>query len=240
MWSVLTKPQYDPTIFSSKSSFVLLYMSRNLLCLDAMLFCLPASRSIIAIGRPSRRREAWVPALCSLEQSTNRELEKKAILSPSLLLSSLISTFQKSLRTTISKFIDHPPLDPSVDPNQVFAGNFAPVDELEPTNCEVVEGELPGCLNGQATYCSRHVKTYKYMLEKEAGFPIFPNMLVMCGHINLMRGFGLATTSLAFFSHKLLALLFASMTARPKVDKDTKQAFALQCNFRLASFEPNF
>jgi hypothetical protein len=30
---------------------------------------------------------------------------------------------------------------------------------------------------GQATYCSRHVKTYKYMLEKEAGFPIFPNML---------------------------------------------------------------
>jgi len=30
----------------------------------------------------------------------------------------------------------------------VFAGNFAPVDELEPTNGEVVEGELPGCLNG--------------------------------------------------------------------------------------------
>ncbi|KAL9333039.1 hypothetical protein Peur_073178 [Populus x canadensis] len=192
-------------------------MSRNLLCLDAMLFCLPASRSIIAIGRPSRRREAWVPALCSLEQSTNGELEKKAILSPSLLLSSLISTFQKSLRTTISKFIDHPPLDPSV--NQVFAGNFAPVDELEPTNGEVVEGhELLGCLNGQATYCSRHVKTYKYMLEKEAGFPIFPNMLVMCGHINLMRGFGLANTSLAFFSHNLLALR----------DKDTKEAFAFQ------------
>jgi 9-cis-epoxycarotenoid dioxygenase len=34
--------------------------------------------------------------------------------------------------------------------------------------------------------------------------------------------------------------LFASMTAHPKVDKDTKQAFALQCNFILASFEPNF
>ncbi|KAG6761813.1 hypothetical protein POTOM_035050 [Populus tomentosa] len=128
---------------------------------------------------------------------------------------------------------------------------FAPVDELEPTNCEVVEGELPRCLNGvyltncpkpqyipngplhslklsggQATYCSRHVKTYKYMLEKEAGFPIFPNMLsgfyiynpadilglrlflwrIMCGHINLMRGFGLANTDLAFFSHNLLVL----------------------------------
>jgi 9-cis-epoxycarotenoid dioxygenase len=28
----------------------------------------------------------------------------------------------------------------------------------------------------------------------------------MCGHVNLMRGFGLANTSLAFFSHNLLAL----------------------------------
>ncbi|KAJ6897103.1 hypothetical protein NC651_023093 [Populus alba x Populus x berolinensis] len=77
---------------------------------------------------------------------------------------------------------------------------------------------------GQATHCSRYVKTYKYMLEKEAGFPIFPNILsgfyslpdvlafvmavgrVLCGQINLMRGFGLANTSLALFSSKLLAL----------------------------------
>ncbi|KAL9354053.1 hypothetical protein Peur_052023 [Populus x canadensis] len=78
---------------------------------------------------------------------------------------------------------------------------------------------------GQTEYCSRrYVKTYKYMLEKEAGFPIFSNMLsgfyslahilVLCllGEfcvailINLMRGFGVANTSLAFFSHKLLAL----------------------------------
>ncbi|KAL9370516.1 hypothetical protein Peur_035656 [Populus x canadensis] len=186
----------------------------------------PTSRSIIAIVRPSRRREAWVPALGSLEQSTNRELEKKAILPPSLLLSSLISTFQKILRTTISKFIDHPPLDPSVNPNQVFAGNFAPVDELEPTNCEVVEGELPGCLNGAkqpivaamsrlTNTCSRKrpafpsfricCLAYKYSPADILGLCYFL-WRVMCGHINLMRGFGLANTSLAFFSHNLLVL----------------------------------
>ncbi|KAJ6906599.1 hypothetical protein NC652_024115 [Populus alba x Populus x berolinensis] len=102
-----------------------------------------------------------------------------------------------------------------------------------------------------ATHCSRYVKTYKYMLEKEAG-------RVLCGQINLTRGFGLANTSLALISSKLLALcesdlpyvirmtqegdietqgrwdfdrkLFASMTAHPKVDKDTKETFAFQCN----------
>ncbi|KAJ8767853.1 hypothetical protein K2173_020793 [Erythroxylum novogranatense] len=128
---------------------------------------------------------------------------------------------------------------------------------------------------GQATYCSRYVKTYKYMLEQEAGLPIFPNILsgfygsrdilscvvaivrVMFGRINLMRGFGLANTSLAFFCNKLLALgesdlpyvlnlteegdiqtlcrwefhrkLFATMTAHPKVDFDTKETFAFSC-----------
>ncbi|KAB5541740.1 hypothetical protein DKX38_014714 [Salix brachista] len=190
------------------------------------------------------------------------------------------------------------------------------LDELEPTNCTVVEGELPGCLNGvyirngsnpqkmpngplhffegdgmlhslklsggQATYCSRYVRTYKYLLEREAGFSIFPNILsgfycphdvlsyvmavgrVLCGHIDLMRGFGLANTSLAFFSNKLLALcesdlpyvisltqegdmetlgrwdfdrkLLASMTAHPKVDEDTRETFAFQCN---PSFYPH-
>ncbi|PPS15724.1 hypothetical protein GOBAR_AA04859 [Gossypium barbadense] len=120
----------------------------------------------------------------------------------------------KSMKTSIlhffSNFID-PPLNPSVDPTHVFKGNLAPVDEMKPTNCEVIEGELPLCLNGvyirngpnpqlqprralnllegygmlhslrlsngKATYCNRYVKTYKYMVEKEVGFPIFPNML---------------------------------------------------------------
>ena len=198
---------------------------------------------------PSRRQETWVPVLISSQEKTTIQgyhadtgssLGKIALSNSLLILSSHISRFQNCLRTTISKFIDHrPPLHLSVDPCQVFTGNFAPVDELEPTNCTVVEGELPGCLNGvyirngsnpqhipngplhffegdgmlhslklsggQATHCSRYVKTYKYMLEKEAGFPIFPNILsgfyslpdvlayvmvagrVLCGQINLMR-----------------------------------------------------
>ncbi|KAG5541341.1 hypothetical protein RHGRI_021242 [Rhododendron griersonianum] len=41
-----------------------------------------------------------------------------------------------------------PPLHPSVDPNFVLTGNFAPVDETPPTECLVVEGELPPSLHG--------------------------------------------------------------------------------------------
>ncbi|KAL3580956.1 hypothetical protein D5086_018791 [Populus alba] len=233
---------------------------------------------------PSRRQETWVPVLISSQEKTTIQGDNAD--TGSALGKIALSRFQNCLRTTISKFIDHRlPLDPSIDPCQVFTGNFAPVDELEPTNCTVVEGELPSCLNGvyirngsnpqhmphgplhffegdgmlhslklsggQATHCSRYVKTYKYMLEKEAG-------RVLCGQINLMRGFGLANTSLALFSSKLLALcesdlpyvirmtqegdietqgrwdfdrkLFASMTAHPKVDEDTKETFAFQCN----------
>ncbi|XP_010275132.1 PREDICTED: probable carotenoid cleavage dioxygenase 4, chloroplastic [Nelumbo nucifera] len=47
----------------------------------------------------------------------------------------------------INNFID-PPLRPSVDPKYVLADNFAPVDELPPTDCPVIEGKLPPCLNG--------------------------------------------------------------------------------------------
>ncbi|GMH13515.1 hypothetical protein Nepgr_015356 [Nepenthes gracilis] len=47
----------------------------------------------------------------------------------------------------INKFID-PPLRQSVDPRFVLSDNFAPVDELPPTDCSVVEGVLPSCLDG--------------------------------------------------------------------------------------------
>ncbi|GAV77659.1 RPE65 domain-containing protein [Cephalotus follicularis] len=47
----------------------------------------------------------------------------------------------------INNFID-PPLKPSVDPRYVLSDNFAPVDELPPTACEVEEGSLPSCLDG--------------------------------------------------------------------------------------------
>ncbi|GLU19095.1 hypothetical protein SLE2022_353610 [Rubroshorea leprosula] len=201
-----------------------------------------------------------------------------------------------------------PPVHPSVDPQHVFTGNFAPVDELNPTECPVIEGKIPLSLNGVyirngpnppheprralhfweadgmlhslqfsngcATYCSRYVNTYKYKIEEEAASPVIPNVLsgfyglldgfrffafllkIIAGQINLMNGFGVANTSLAFIGNKLLALyeadlpyeiklteegdietlgrwnidkmLFASFTAHPKFDMETKETFAFR------------
>ncbi|KAH7548604.1 hypothetical protein JRO89_XS14G0178200 [Xanthoceras sorbifolium] len=47
----------------------------------------------------------------------------------------------------INNFID-PPVKPSVDPRYVLSNNFSPVDELPPTECEVIQGSLPPCLDG--------------------------------------------------------------------------------------------
>ncbi|CAL0314246.1 unnamed protein product [Lupinus luteus] len=48
----------------------------------------------------------------------------------------------------INNFID-PPLKPSLDPKHVLSKNFAPVtNELPPTECEIIHGTLPPCLDG--------------------------------------------------------------------------------------------
>lgn len=47
----------------------------------------------------------------------------------------------------INNLID-PPLRPAFDPSLVLSGNFAPVNELPPTECEVIQGSLPSCLDG--------------------------------------------------------------------------------------------
>nr|BAM63317.1 carotenoid cleavage dioxygenase [Chrysanthemum x morifolium]BAM63318.1 carotenoid cleavage dioxygenase [Chrysanthemum x morifolium] len=47
----------------------------------------------------------------------------------------------------INNFID-PPLRVSVDPKHVLSHNFSPVNELPPTECEIIEGILPSCLDG--------------------------------------------------------------------------------------------
>ncbi|XVE59696.1 hypothetical protein DITRI_Ditri05aG0066800 [Diplodiscus trichospermus] len=218
------------------------------------------------------------------------------------------------MKTSIPHFFANmlePPLNASVDPMHVFKGNSAPVEEMEPTSCQVIEGELPVSLNGvyirngpnpklqarralhlfegdgmlhslrlsngRATYCNRYVKTYKYMLEQNAGFPIVPNMLsglhglldivrflmviqrIITGHLDIRKGIGVANTSLAFVSGKLLALcesdlpyivtltqhgdietlgrwdidkkLLSNMTAHPKFDMETNETFAFSWSF---------
>ncbi|KDP37806.1 hypothetical protein JCGZ_06708 [Jatropha curcas] len=158
----------------------------------------------------------------------------------------------------INNFID-PPLKPGVDPGHVLSDNFAPVDELPPTDCEVIEGSLPSCLDGayirngpnpqylpkgpyhlfdgdgmlhsirisqgKAKLCSRYVKTYKYIKERDAGAPLLPNVFsgfnglaasaargalsaarILSGQFNPANGIGLANTSLAFFGNRLYAL----------------------------------
>ncbi|KAJ9556507.1 hypothetical protein OSB04_011121 [Centaurea solstitialis] len=129
---------------------------------------------------------------------------------------------------------------------------------------------------GKATLCSRYVKTYKYNIEKEVGFPIILNVFsgfngliasmarmavtggrVLAGQLDPFKGNGPANTSLAFFGNKLYALgetdlpyaiklapdgdiitigrhdfdgkLSMRMTAHPKIDPITKEAFAFSC-----------
>ncbi|KAK7309441.1 hypothetical protein RJT34_06172 [Clitoria ternatea] len=158
----------------------------------------------------------------------------------------------------INKFID-PPLKPSTDPKHVLSQNFAPVHELPPTQCHVIQGTLPPCLDGvyirngpnpqflprgpyhlfdgdgmlhalkisqgKPTLSSRYVKTYKYTVENDAGYPLVPNVFsafnslvasaargsltaarVLTGQYNPANGIGLANTSLALFGNRLFAL----------------------------------
>ncbi|KAK1286518.1 hypothetical protein QJS10_CPB20g01044 [Acorus calamus] len=59
----------------------------------------------------------------------------------------LPTTLCNSLDGVINNFIDTP-LRPSVDPKHVLSDNFFPVEELPPTECPDIEGELPPCLDG--------------------------------------------------------------------------------------------
>ncbi|XP_042516151.1 probable carotenoid cleavage dioxygenase 4, chloroplastic [Macadamia integrifolia] len=63
------------------------------------------------------------------------------------LVLSLLTTFFNMLEDTINSF-SKAPLPPFIDPQCVLCDNFAPVDELPPTECQVIEGQLPSCLNG--------------------------------------------------------------------------------------------
>ncbi|KAJ4952324.1 hypothetical protein NE237_029156 [Protea cynaroides] len=151
----------------------------------------------------------------------------------------LLTTLFNTLDYFINNFID-PPLRPSVDPRYVLSGNFSPVDELPPTDCPVILGHLPSCLDGALLWAAR----------------------VLAGSFNPVRGIGVANTSLAFFANRLFALcesdlpyavrltpegdietigrhdfdgkLFQSMTAHPKTDPETGETFAFQCGLIIS------
>ncbi|CAI9759529.1 unnamed protein product [Fraxinus pennsylvanica] len=253
---------------------------------------------------------------CTGQLSTKRSSIQGTELVETRLKPSLFTFIFNSLDRFIAEFLD-PPLRPSIDPKYVLSGNFARVDELSPTESEVIQGYLPSCLDGayirngpnpqfipcgpyhlfdgdgmlhsirisqgKATFCSRYVETYKYMVERRIGSPVFPNLfsafnclaasLVRCavtaarvltGQFNPINGIGLANTSLALFGGNLFALgesdlpyavkvtsegdiitlgrhdsfgkPFSTMTAHPKIDSDTGEAFA----FRYSSTMPPF
>ncbi|XP_015084378.1 probable carotenoid cleavage dioxygenase 4, chloroplastic [Solanum pennellii] len=60
---------------------------------------------------------------------------------------SLPSNIFNAFDDFVNIYID-PPRKYYVDPKYVLSNNFAPIDELPPTECEVVEGSLPSCLDG--------------------------------------------------------------------------------------------
>uniref|UniRef100_A0A7N0TYR4 Carotenoid cleavage dioxygenase 4 n=1 Tax=Kalanchoe fedtschenkoi TaxID=63787 RepID=A0A7N0TYR4_KALFE len=59
----------------------------------------------------------------------------------------LMANVFRSVDELIHKYLDLP-LRPSIDPEHVLSGNFAPVHELAPTECEVIRGSIPTWLDG--------------------------------------------------------------------------------------------
>ncbi|XP_073134788.1 probable carotenoid cleavage dioxygenase 4, chloroplastic [Henckelia pumila] len=139
-------------------------------------------------------------------------------------------------------------------------------------------------LDGEATFCSRFIETYKYRVEREIGRPVMLNVFsafnglaasiarfavhfgrILAGEYDPGRGFGTANTSLAFLGGQLFALgesdlpymirvtpkgdittlgrhesfgaPFTSMTAHPKIDPETHEAFAFR---QSITFMPPF
>ncbi|KAA8519447.1 hypothetical protein F0562_013678 [Nyssa sinensis] len=80
---------------------------------------------------------------------TKKKTNENAFASVVSFVSTLIPT-SNMLSNHFNKMASlvNPPLHPSVDPEFVLTGNFAPVNEMPPTECLTVEGELPASLSG--------------------------------------------------------------------------------------------
>ncbi|KAI3453901.1 hypothetical protein Pfo_010564 [Paulownia fortunei] len=92
----------------------------------------------------------------------------------------------------------------------------------------------------KATFCSRYVKTYKYMVEHKIGHPVFPSVFssfnglaasmircvlivarVLTGQFNpMINGFGVANTSVALIGGRLFALGESDLPYAIKVTSD--------------------
>ncbi|KAL0302519.1 UNVERIFIED_CONTAM: putative carotenoid cleavage dioxygenase 4, chloroplastic [Sesamum angustifolium] len=94
--------------------------------------------------------------------------------------------------------------------------------------------------NGEAVFCSRYVKTYKYMVEQKMGYPFIVSPFssfngtaaaiarcvlvvarVLAGYFNpVSNGFGTANTNLAMFGGKLFALCESDLPYQVRVTPD--------------------
>ncbi|CAN6825710.1 unnamed protein product [Brassica oleracea] len=98
------------------------------------------------ISNPSENNVPPPSKYKKLYTRTNRN----AVASPAKLRpeTTLVTALFTTVEDVFNTFID-PPSRPSVDPKDVLSGNFAPVlDELPPTECEIIHGSLPPSLDG--------------------------------------------------------------------------------------------
>ncbi|KAK9075020.1 hypothetical protein SSX86_003339 [Deinandra increscens subsp. villosa] len=223
--------------------------------------------------------------LSSYSYTYFRSNTKRLKYRPTLLFpTSRINKERTTIRTTpkkifdildraITKFLDAH-LHRSANPAYILSRNWFPVDEIIPTECEVIHGSIPPCLNGvylrigpnpqfppkgpyhyfdgdgmvhcirifshdRVTFCSRYVKTNKYIFENQVGSNVVPNVIggvsglasvtarvilffarVIFDGYDIGKGIGVANTSLAFLGGKLCALYESDIPYAIKITKD--------------------
>ncbi|MQL92041.1 hypothetical protein Taro_024662 [Colocasia esculenta] len=111
----------------------------------------PVEREIIPSGPlPSLYRSQVINR--PIKKNVASDENQRTALPPPMPLSasSLAASLCNAWEDMVNKWLEPLPLRPSIDPEAVLAGNFAPVHELPPTPCPVVKGSIPHCLRGGA------------------------------------------------------------------------------------------